>query len=107
MRVDDEVRHNAFLREGHVLLRVRDADGSLLAVATGKLVSHLGDANGADLRHGEGGLTFQTCTQMPSTLVAMKAPIRSSKALSRHNEDAAWQTKTTMPPQISLRVTAM
>mmetsp|Transcript_19783 Transcript_19783/g.45566 ORF Transcript_19783/g.45566 Transcript_19783/m.45566 type:complete len:498 (-) Transcript_19783:580-2073(-) len=41
--VDDDVRRDAFAREGHVLLPVRDADGPLLPVARRELVS--------DLRH--------------------------------------------------------
>jgi len=39
--VDDEVRHNAVLGPGHVLLGVGDANGALLPMPTGKLVTHL------------------------------------------------------------------
>lgn len=42
MWVDDEVRHNAVLCPGHVLLVVGDANGALLPMATRKLVTHLG-----------------------------------------------------------------
>lgn len=42
MGVDDEVRNNAILCPGHVFLVVGNADGPLLPVPTGKLVTHLG-----------------------------------------------------------------
>lgn len=42
MRVDDEIRDNAILCPRHVFLGVGDANGALLPMPTGKLVSHLG-----------------------------------------------------------------
>ena len=39
--VDDEVWHNAVLGPGHIFLRVGDANGALLPMPTGKLVTHL------------------------------------------------------------------
>ena len=48
MGVHDEVGGDALAGERHVLLVVGDATGPLLPVATGKLVSYLGDSNGAD-----------------------------------------------------------
>ena len=41
MRVHDQVRRDALLGEGHVLLAVRDPARALLAVPTGKLVADL------------------------------------------------------------------
>ncbi len=47
--VDDEVWHNAVLGPGHVLLRVGDANGALLPMPTGKLVTHLWYPDGSHL----------------------------------------------------------
>ena len=49
MGVDDQIRHNSLCSPGHVLLCVRDADCSLLAVPTCKLVAHLGNSDRAYL----------------------------------------------------------
>jgi hypothetical protein len=48
VRIDDDVWGNAFACERHVFLPVRDADGSLLAVPRGELVTDLRDADRAD-----------------------------------------------------------
>ena len=49
MWVDDEVRHNAILGPRHVLLVVGDANGALLPMPTGKLVTHLRYPDGPHL----------------------------------------------------------
>ena len=46
VRIDDEVWNNAILRPGHVLLGVGDANGALLPMPTGKLVTHLWYSDG-------------------------------------------------------------
>lgn len=51
MGVHDQVRHRAFTGEGHVLLRVCNAHGSLLAVARGELVSDLITSSNTQDRH--------------------------------------------------------
>eukprot|EP00958_Prasinococcus_capsulatus_P024158 scaffold3740_cov322-Prasinococcus_capsulatus_cf.AAC.4 len=47
VRVHDDVRRDALHRERHILLRVRDTDGSLLPVARGELVANLWHADRA------------------------------------------------------------
>lgn len=54
MRVDDEIRNDTFLSEGHVLLLVGHADGTFLTVPGGELVSNLWDPHGPHLDLGEG-----------------------------------------------------
>ena len=49
MGVDDEIRHNALLCPGHVLLAVGDANSALLPMPTGKFITHLGYPDGAHL----------------------------------------------------------
>lgn len=49
VRVHDDVRHDAVLREGHVFLPVRHSDRSLLPVPRAQLVADLRDAHRAHL----------------------------------------------------------
>ena len=49
MGIDDEVWDNAVLCPRHVFLCVGDANGSLLPMPTGELVTHLWDSDGPHL----------------------------------------------------------
>ena len=49
MGVDDEIRNDSLRSPGHVLLCVRDANSSLLAMPTSELIAHLGNSDRAYL----------------------------------------------------------
>lgn len=72
MWVDDEVRHNAILCPGHVLLVVGDANSALLPMPAGKLVTHLGYP---DRPHLTGNAQLSCLAQLPQTvkIVTMQA----------------------------------
>lgn len=61
VRVDDQVRTDAFLSERHVLLTIRHTDGTLLSVPGRKLVSNLRNPDRSHLDLGEAISVFVRC----------------------------------------------